>query len=83
MRRNSFNDPRSKKYRPTKKEQGIYTVRQIGDPIPQAISPEVLALEAEAALLWAKTPANPTGIQKRNLRSRDIGKKTLKERLSA
>jgi len=83
MRRNSFNDPRSKKYRPSKREQGIYTIRKVGDPLPQAISPEVLALEAEAALLWAQTPANPTGIQKRNLRSRDIGKKTLKERLSA
>jgi hypothetical protein len=71
----SFNQPAPKKYRPTRKEQGLYTVRNIGEALPQPPSLEVLALEMEAARRWAAINLlEAKGIQKRNLRGRDVGR---------
>jgi len=71
----SFNQPPPKKYRPTRKEQGLYTVRNIGEALPPSPSPAVLAIEQEAARRWAAINSlEAKGIQKRNLRGRDVGR---------
>jgi len=57
-----------KKYRPTRAEQGLYTVRRVGEALPLPPSPEVLAHEQAIAKAWAVTPKDPKGIQKRNLK---------------
>ena len=57
-----------KKYRPTRAEQGLYTVRRVGEALPLPPSPEVLAHEQEMAKKWAEIPKEPKGIQKRNLK---------------
>jgi len=69
-----------KKYRPTAKEQGLYTLRLIGEPLPLPVSAERRAKEQAAAIAWSLIGDNPNGIKKRNLRGADIGRKP---RLSA
>jgi len=57
-----------KKYRPKKSEQGLYTVRRVGEALPLPPSPEVLAHEQEMAMKWAKPTKQARGIQKANLK---------------
>lgn len=57
-----------KKYRPSRAEQGLYTVRRVGEALPLPPSPEVLAHEQALAKEWANIPKEAKGIQKRNLK---------------
>jgi len=57
-----------KKYRPKKSEQGLYTVRRVGEALPLPPSAEVLAHEQEMAKRWATPLGEPRGIQKANLK---------------
>lgn len=77
------------KYRPSRKEQGLYTVRLIGEELPTS-SPDQAEREREAARSWgmvSSVTTNPaghyvqglTGLQKRNFRGSDIGRKSKKE----
>lgn len=85
-RRSSFNAPRSKKYRPTKAEQGLFTVRHVGEALPEAPSPDLAAIHNLAAMKWGANASIPKhvfiegakGVQKRNLRRSD-----LRDRLKA
>jgi hypothetical protein len=83
MKRRTFNQPRAKKYRPTRAEQGIYAVRRVGDDLPTPPDPEQVAKENLAAMKWGGSASVPAwafveglkGIQKRNLRRSDLGKR--------
>lgn len=68
------------KYRPTAKEQGLYTLRLIGEPLPLPVSAEQRVKEQAAAIAWTLIGDSPSGIKKRNLRRADVGRKP---RLSA
>lgn len=84
MKARGFNTPRPKKYRPTKAEQGLFIVRLIGQPLPTAPSPDLKAIHDLSAMKWGASASLPAhqfikglkGIQKRNLRRADIGKKS-------
>jgi hypothetical protein len=81
MRRRTFNQPKAKKYRPTRAEQGIYSVRRVGDDLPLPPDPQQVARENLAAMKWGGSASVPAwsfveglkGIQKRNLRKSDLG----------
>jgi hypothetical protein len=75
-----FNQPRPRKYRPTKAEQGLYLVRHIGEPLPEALSVAETAAADLAAMKWGASAHLPayifqegvTGLAKRNLRRADL-----------
>jgi len=83
MKRRTFNQPRAKKYRPTRAEQGIYSVRRVGDDLPLPLDPQQVAKQNLAAMKWGRSASVPAwsfveglkGIQKRNLRRSDLGKR--------
>ena len=54
------------KYKPSKREQGTFHTRQVGDPPPPPLI-EVTRQALAEAMAWANPLTEPAGIQKRNL----------------
>lgn len=52
------------KYKPSKREQGTFHTRQVGDPPPPPLIDPAWIAEA---MSWANPLTEPVGIQKRNL----------------